>query len=442
MINLRDYQIEAISIIKNKFKDWDRQYVEMPTGSGKTITFLSYAKENHKKILVVVPSKELMRQVYESALLFYSKNEISRKGDQYDENVKTLHICIINSIRQQYLDFISTVNFDLLVIDEAHRAQGESYKKLIKKLFEHHELKILGATATPDRADGQLLSSILGSCSFKIEIEYLIEKKHLSDIEGYSVKSKIDISHIDDHNGDFSVSQLYKKLSTESRNDLIVDICKKEMTDRKNLIFCINLQHSKEICKLLNSRGISSMHIDGSMNSVERSSILSAFRNGSISCLCNCQILTEGFDEPSIDGIILARPTRSRALFAQMIGRGLRIFPGKNNCKIIDIVDGHRQLAGFNNLLTDHTYPELSEFKSIKDIRKNIGIQMLQVTEFKIERVNIFNSCPLDDLTATDCMIEYLEENEIYFQHPISFDEASFLIWHDKLKKEYAHGSI
>lgn len=442
MLKLRPYQTDVIRIVKDTFKDYFRQYIEMPTGSGKTITFLSYAHQNHNRILIIVPSIQLMNQVHETACLFYHPSEISRKGERHNDQFKRLHICVVHSIRGEYLEKISKEPFDLIIIDEAHHVQSASYERFLKsksKIFHERDMKVLGVTATPDRNDGKLLKDILSHCSYKISIEQLIEQNFLSDIEGYSIKTNIDLSDIDDHNGDFSLNQLFKKLCTDSRNEMILKICKDEMKNRKTIIFCINIKHSQEINRLLNLKGIASSHIDGTMNNTERQSILSSFRNGEISTLCNCQLLTEGFDEPSIDGIIIARPTKSRALFTQMIGRGLRISPGKINCKIIDIVDNHKNLAGYNCLVEEMKYPEISSFKTIKDIKLHISNEMLKITEFQIERTNLLNTKMINNIKAVPCMIEYLEKNKIYFSHPISFDEASFLIWHNELKEKY-HG--
>lgn len=438
MINLRPYQKDAIEAIKETFKTEKRQYVEMPTGAGKTITFLSYASQNHKRILVIVPSKELLNQVYQTSLLFYHKNEISRKGNEFDELPQMIHICIINSVRDKYLDFINGQYFDLVIIDEAHHVQANSYKRLIESMV--FSPKFLGVTATPDRADGQFIDEILYNKSFSIGIEQLINEGHLCDIEGYIVKTDIDLSDVDSHNGDFSIGHLYKKLATDTRNNLIVDICKNQMQDRKKLVFCINVKHAIEISNLLNEKGISSKAIYGKMKEDERQSILKAFRLGEITCLCNCQLLTEGFDEPSIDGIILARPTRSKALFIQMIGRGLRTSLGKENCKIIDIVDNHRQLAGFTSLLDNHKWPEIVSFKSLKDIKDHIHKHQIESIETKIERIDFFNLNYLDDLEILDCQNEYLEKNQLKYYGNLSFDEASFLIWHNELKKEYNNG--
>lgn len=440
MIKLRDYQQDAVDSIVKGFSCVNRQFIEMPTGSGKTITFLTYARRHHKKILIVVPSKELMRQVYETALSFYHKSEISRKGDKFDQDIKTVHIAIIHSIKGDYLDYIEYAEFDLIIIDECHHSQSRSYKRLIHTIddFYEHPYFILGMTATPERRDGKLLSEILGECTFRLTIEDMIEKGQLSDVEGFCVKTKIDLSKVDDHNGDFSIGQLYKTLCTESRNNMIIDIYRKEMLNRKTIIFCINVEHSKIITKKLNDLGISSAHIDGSMNSIERNSILTSFKNGIFNVICNCQLLTEGFDEPSIDGIILARPTKSRPLFIQMVGRGLRLFPGKKNCKIIDIVDNHRKLSGFNSLTEiGFDYECLDKFSSFKEIQDHVLRERIKVTEITIEKIDVLFEGHKVTLDATESMLEYLKSKNIQFFEPISFDEASFLIWFDKLKKEF-----
>lgn len=441
MIKLRKYQEETINIIRNNFENGQtRQYVEMPTGSGKTITFLSYAFKYSNNPLIIVPSRELLNQVYETALLFYEKDKITRKGNGYDEDFSfgDIHIAIINSMRGDYLAHCVDY-FDLFIIDEAHHSQSDSYRRLVKTLdftgLEH----FLGVTATPERSDGLLLKDIFHNCTVKLNVLDLIRDGFLSDIEGYSVKTKIDISDIDAHNGDFNINSLYKRLCTENRNNLIIDICKNEMKERKVLVFCINIKHSQEINKLLNENGISSKHIDGKCKSDERKSILSAFKEGQIQALTNCQLLTEGFDEPSIDGIILARPTKSRTLFNQMIGRGLRISPGKKNCKIIDIVDNHKMLQGFNSIIADYKRPEIEIFESIKDIENHIRNEDWKISEYEIERTNLLGEKEYQSLSPTDSMMEYLNENKILYYSP-SFDEASFMIWFNEIKKEYLNG--
>lgn len=451
MVKLRDYQIEAIENIRKSFKTSNRQFIEMPTGSGKTLTFLSYADKYSNSTLIVVPSIQLMNQTYETALLFYHKDQISRKGDSFNQEIKShkecyLHICVVNSLTDKYNDYLNEYVFNLIIFDEAHHTHGKKYINFIKSRGSPYcpgeDSYFLGVTATPDRKDGKMLTDILHRCSFKLTIEEMIEKKFLCDIEGFCLKTKIDIGDVRCNSGDFNINILYKKLCTDSRNMMIIDIYKKEMMKRKCIIFCINISHSKQIVKLFKLQNISSFHIDGTMNSIERKSILDSFRNDEASVLCNCQLLTEGFDEPSIDGIIIARPTRSRALFTQMIGRGLRIHAGKKNCKIIDIVDNHRNLAGFNSILEENNrFDSITSFKSIKEIKDYINSEKIKVTEFSLEKISLLNNIDIQHCKALDCMYEYLNKNGIFFMEPISFDEASFLIWHNELMKRYKNGN-
>jgi superfamily II DNA or RNA helicase len=176
------------------------------------------------------------------------------------------------------------------------------------------------------------------------------------------------------------------------------------------------------------------------MEMKERSEILKDFRSGKTNFLCNCQLLTEGFDEPSINGLIMARPTTSRSLFIQMVGRGLRISPGKGKCKIIDIVDNHKLLSTFNHLICDDYFEPIEKFKSIRDIKDHIEKEALKISEFKIERADLLNIKKYHKLAPTQSMRTYLTKNKIEHHEPLSFDEGSFLMWMNELKKEYING--
>lgn len=436
LFRLKYYQEEAIRTIEEAFTTMDRQFVEMPTGSGKTITFLSYAKNLNKRTLIIVPSRQILSQVYDSALNFFDKSQISRRGGDYKEEVSFVHICIINSIRCEYRQHLSKIDFGLVIIDEAHRSQAESYIKFIDAIsLINSSVKFLGVTATPDRLDGKLLNEILHRKSYSISIDSLIHSKYLSDIEGFSVKSHINISNIDTHNGDFSITQLYDKLNTDSRNEIVIDICKNKMFDRKTLVFCVNIAHSQHICDLLNRNGVKAMHIDGMTPENKRKEILCNFRSGLIKVLCNCQLLTEGFDEPSIDGIVLARPTRSKSLFIQMIGRGLRLSPNKDNCRIVDIVDIHKKLMGFNNIVSDEDVKQIERFNKLEDIESHVKKELLLKAEYSLVKTNILGLSSLNNILPTNSMKTLLKDNP-FIDH-LTFDDASFLIWIEKLKGKH-----
>lgn len=434
MLKLRPYQYHVIDCIKKAFESTNKQYIVMPTGAGKTFSFLSYAKDNHKKILVIVPSIELLNQVYDSALFFFDKGHVSRKGGDFEGKIQDVHICTIQSTRNGYIDKLKEKGFDLIIIDEAHHSLADSYQRLISVLEDDNYF--LGVTATPERSDG-VLENVLKLRSCNIEIHDLIEQGFLSDLEGYRIKTHIDINDVDSHNGDFSINELYKKLCTDKRNQIVLDAYKKLLYDRKTLVFCINIKHSQMLCKLFNDQGISSMHIDGSMDSAERKKILDVFRAGAISCLFNCQLLTEGFDEPSVDGLILARPTRSRALFRQMIGRGLRTFPGKENCIAVDIADSHRSTKGFTSITNEESYFHQPEhFSGIKSLREHINREEISHVETSIERADLIAHSPIRETQATFSMKEYIEKNGLYLDPMLDFDEGAFIVWYNELKKE------
>lgn len=444
-MNLKPYQEDAINAIKQEFEHSNSTFVEMPTGSGKTYTFLTYAQRYHKNILIIVPSRQLLTQVYLESLKFFHKSEISKRGCNYFDDEKKVHICVINSVNKDYLEILACLKFDLIIIDEAHHAQSMMYTRLIKmtqKYANYEHTKILGVTATPDRLDRKLLSNILGACCFKLTIEYMIKNKFLSDIEGYRLKTQVDIYEVDSHNGDFSLNKIYNKLCTSFRNNLILNAVKEYLLERKSIIFCINISHSKQLCKLLNDNNIPSLHIDGKMSQEQRESILKEFKDGQVKCIVNCQVLTEGFDAPWVNGILLARPTKSPSLFKQMIGRGLRLFPGKENCKIIDMVDGHNNLSSFNSIFEAEDYKEMDFFKNTRQLQDHIKEQELLTLECKIERHNFFDEVKeeLKEMEPISCMLNYLDKHQILYFDGINFDEASFLIWKNELKKEYSNG--
>lgn len=438
-MQLRPYQKEAIKTIKSTFTNRQKQYIVMPTGSGKTVTFLSYATESHKKILIVVPNIEIFKQVYETYVNLYGKVGISRKGDSINQEIDNVHVVIINSVKEEYLEKLVNENFDLTIIDEAHHSQSKSYRRLIDALKK--KTKILGVTATPDRRDGLLLDEILEYRSFQIEIDQLIKEGYLCDIQGYSVSTHCDLEEVDTHNGDYNLRDLYKKLCNDSRNELIVKSYAKSLTDRKTLIFCVNIDHSKILAKKFIDSGIPCSHIDGKMSQKERNKILEDFRTGKINVLCNCQLLTEGFDEPSIDGIILARPTISRALFIQMIGRGLRSYPGKKDCIIIDMVDNHKKGCSFNSIISTEFNGPILSFSSLNDLKKKHDEIIYRNMEVIIRKADILNFRAIDDEDATEAMIEYLKKNNVKFYEPLSFVEGAFLRFLNELHKEMNNGN-
>ena len=314
---LRDYQLDCLNTIEENFKNRKSQLIQLPTGAGKTLIFLSYIKQNSLKSLILCPTRDLITQV---------ETMSSNLFNQCEKNitVKTFHS--INF--QKSHDEIFSQNFDLIVIDEAHHSECKTIQRFLKTYRKAYKpCKILGVTATPERADEKSLLKTFDKLTFSKDIFWMIKNNYLCDIEAYRIKTNQTFND-SIQNSDFCPNFL-KVLDNDSRNSLIYKTFVENCSNKKTIIFCININHCEKIAQFFQKNSIKSSAIHGGLTKNAREKILSDFRSGDIQVLTNCQLLTEGFDEPSIEAIIIAKPTRSKSLYSQMIGRGLRTFPKK-----------------------------------------------------------------------------------------------------------------
>jgi ATP-dependent helicase IRC3 len=232
--------------------------------------------------------------------------------------------------------------FSIIVIDEAHHAAADSYRRIVKHLglLDADTNKLLvGFTATPKRSDGIGLDAIFDEIAFSKNIPEMMHAGYLAPVAGYRVETDVDLSRVKTSMGDFVNSQLSDAVNIESRNALVVKAFQELVPDRKTLVFCVDVAHTLDLAEAFKHFGIPAAAITGDMPADERSKNLEAFSLGRIQVLTNCMVLTEGYDEPSVDGIILARPTKSALLYTQMIGRGTRLYPDKANVTVVDVVD-------------------------------------------------------------------------------------------------------
>lgn len=378
IIELRDYQKECVSRITNHFEKNDAQVIQLPTGAGKTIVFLSYCKILNKKTLILCPTLDLVNQINSSInLMFNGKNK--------NIHVKTVHHLYMDKTRQELLQ----EKFELIIIDEAHHSECKSIKNFLDVYRRKNgSFKLLGVTATPERLDGKNILDTFGELTFSKDIFWMIENKHLCDLEAYRIKTN---QNFDDkiRNDDFGIEAI-KILDNDSRNSLIYKTFKENCSSKKTLIFCLNINHCEKISDYFNKMSIPCSTVHGEMKKKSREKTLSDFKQGKIQVLTNCQVLTEGFDEPSIESLIIARPTRSKVLYAQMIGRGLRNHPGKSICSLYELTDNSHKICTF---LSMNTHTELSSSisygpRSLLSFLKNeITLLDIQLTK---EKFNVF----------------------------------------------------
>jgi hypothetical protein len=232
--------------------------------------------------------------------------------------------------------------FSIVVIDEAHHATAESYRRIVEHLglMQSDTKKLLvGFTATPKRSDGIGLDAIFDDISYSRTIPEMMQAGYLAPVAGYRVETDIDLSRVKTSMGDFVVSQLSDAVNIESRNALVVKAFRELVPSRRTLVFGVDVAHALDLAAAFRHYGITAAPVTGDTPPDERSQTLAAFSSGRIQVLTNCMVLTEGYDEPAVDGIILARPTKSALLYTQMIGRGTRLHPGKTDVTVVDVVD-------------------------------------------------------------------------------------------------------
>ena len=440
-MELRDYQLECIQTMHSHFQDNDRQIVQMPTGAGKTITFLKYLSLYSKRSLILVPTRELLEQVDESALHFFHKSEVFAK---YDSNIvfKKVNIMTAASVSYESItEKLLEAKFDTIIIDEAHRAQSDTYKNFIGSYKQRHpKVKICGFTATPERSDKLPLLEIFDKLTFSRTIYDLINLGHLCDMVSYRIKTgqKFETRRLSA--GDFSPICL-KILDNDTRNNIILKTYKDNCVNKKTLVFCLSINHALKLEHYFAEHGIAARAIYGAMPKGHRKQIIKDFKSGKIMVLFNCQLLTEGFDEPSIDAIMITRPTKSKSLYCQMIGRGLRNSPGKKFCYLYELTENVHNISTFNVACELDDLPTFEYEDGIRLTQLKETFEGMSLKDFSLikEKIIIFDKkaeCLFSN-TATQHQIELLKKLNIPYMNPISIYEAGYLLWKHRLKAKY-----
>ena len=341
----REYQIEALDAVsKYREQGVTRQLISLPTGCGKTVVFAMLAKELNVRTLVIAHTEELISQAVAKFKVVWPEVNIGVVKAESDEiGAHVVVASIQTAARDKRLKRLKDQNFELLIIDEAHHAAAPSYATLMSELGfmeENREKLLVGVTATPKRGDGIGLNSVFQEIAFERSISTMIRAGYLAPLVGKQVFTKVELKHINIRSGDFVPSELARIVNTHERNQLIINNYKLYAGNRKKaLALCVDVKHAKDLAGAFIRNGIQAHAIYGAMSDDERASVLADFSKGTCSVLTNCQLLTEGFDEPSIDCVIMGRPTQSASLFTQMIGRGTRTHPLKRNCLVLDFTD-------------------------------------------------------------------------------------------------------
>lgn len=336
-MELRPYQQEAKDAI---FEQWDsgvkKTLLVLPTGCGKTIVFAKVTEDCVRKgdrVLILAHREELLKQaankIHKSTGLgcAVEKAEQSCRGSWFRIVVGSVQTLMSAKRLSQF----SENYFDTIIIDEAHHCISDSYQRVLQHF---PEANVLGVTATPDRGDMRNLGQYFESLAYEYTLPKAIKEGYLSPIKALTIPLKIDMSGVSVQAGDFKTSDVGTALDPYLES--IAQEMEKYCRDKKTVVFLPLVKTSQKFRDLLNEHGFQAAEVNG--NSDERSQILQDFENGIYNVLCNSMLLTEGWDCPSVDCIVVLRPTKVRSLYCQMVGRGTRLSPGKDHLLLLDFL--------------------------------------------------------------------------------------------------------
>lgn len=359
----RPYQVKALNRILEEFNSGvQRTLITIPTGTGKTIIFNGIAfyfaynpnrTPTGKKVLVMAHQNILIDQAadkFEKAVgvqVSREKGNVTCLDSPYPITVSSVQTMC------RRLDKFDEDYFDLIIIDEAHHSESKQYKKVLKHF---KSAKVLGVTATPDRADKKNLG-LFQSVAFRYSIEEAQRDGYLAPIKVEKAAIDIDLSQVKRKKGDFVESSLGATI--EGCLNKIAQQVRPMTYGRKIVCFVPLINTAREGEKRFKKYGFKSVSISGEESKEKRERILKAFEEGEYDIIFNAMILTEGYDCPQVDCVIVLRPTTSRALYVQMVGRGLRLAEGKKDCLLIDFLFQHEgfDLAGPQDILEAKSAP-------------------------------------------------------------------------------------
>lgn len=344
-VTLRPYQSECLAAIRDSISSGKyRLLIAMATGLGKTVCFahLPGYLQLPGRWLILAHRQELLEQAAKklrdiNPALHVAIEQADRKAGDAD-----IVVASVPTLQRKRLEALAPDEFAGIVCDEAHHAVAGSYKRIFShfKLLDKNNTKpLLGFTATPKRGDGLGLSEVFEEITYSYDIRKGIGEGYLSQLAGYKFRTTSNLDNVERNRGEFVQSQLSAEINTEARNQLIVDKYLEYARGRQALTFCAGVKHAHALSAAFEKNGVPSAAIDGETPSSERQSILSRFSDGSLQVVSNCGVLTEGFDEPLVSAILMARPTTSTLLYTQIIGRGTRLANGKDDCLVLDFVD-------------------------------------------------------------------------------------------------------
>ena len=347
MATLRPYQSQAVEALRRSLAQGHRApCLVMPTGSGKTIVaahLIRAAVDKGNRALFLAPRRELVYQTSDKLQGVDVHHGLLMAGERRDLFAPVQVGCIPTLHRRVADERIDLPRADLVLVDEAHLSIAKSARNIIG-LYADQGAAVIGLTATPCRADGAGLGQIYDDLVEGPSVAKLIDQQHLVPAR-YFVGEKPDLEGVKVQAGDYNQRQLGERMNKVELIGDVVQNWARIARDRQSFVFAVNVAHSMALCSEFRALGIPTEHLDGKTPREERAAILERLRTGETQVLTNCEVMTYGVDFPPVSCIVLAKPTKSIARYFQMVGRGLRTYPGKGDCLVLDHAGAVNQIG-------------------------------------------------------------------------------------------------
>lgn len=353
---LREHQEEALAqleAMRNAHETIALLY--HATGTGKTVTAVSDAKRLGKRTLFLAHTKELVYQAYNCFRNLWPEVSVGRYVEGYRETDAYVVCGSIQSVATN-IGMFAPDDFGYLVIDECHHGTAETYRKIMSYF---NPSFTLGMTATPERTDGEDLLDIFKNVAHKLDLKTAVELDTLVPVRCIRIATNIDLRDVRINGFQYNALDLEGKIQIPGRNQLIVDTYCEYVKSRPTVVFCMSVRHAQEMADLFQAKDIDARSISGSTKPAERKRILEQYESGKIPVLCACDLLNEGWDSPHTQVLFMARPTMSKTIYMQQLGRGMRKSEGKDHLMVFDFVDNANL---FNMPYSMHRLLNLSEY--------------------------------------------------------------------------------
>ena len=348
VLELREHQEEALAALA-RLRGEGKTIALLPhaQGAGKTVTAILDARRLGGRALYVVHTRDLVTQAYDKFRELWPEASTGLFFEGVHDTDAHNLVGSVQSVAKHLSDFPPDT-FAYLIVDEAHHATAETYQRVLKYFNARF---ILGLTATPDRADGQSVLELFRDCAHRLSLREAVERGELVPIRCVRVETNVNLSKVRYNQIQYNRRDIEETVLVPARDELIVSTYRDHVPGRKAVAFCVNVRHGEELAERFRKSGIAARSVSGRMPAEERKKYLEAFREGALRVLCACDILNEGWDCPDVEVLLMARPTLSKVIYLQQLGRGTRKAPGKESLIVFDFVDNATR---YNTSLSIH----------------------------------------------------------------------------------------